>query len=235
MLREEKFLLGTGSILAAGAAVAIFTLVAGNDDSQPGNTPTVVQSTPEQDSRLVREQQLSRMIANDHAYVGQQGFRIVDSRPRGQGKCAEDATIFQPGWYDGDTGLLYQVEKGGELFAVCFSHDDEAVTRARAVPLNPPAQPPVVREPQIDQAMLNTLIRNDRNYLGERGYSIVGNYEALGNCEDHGINGVFNDNAGWKGDDTGILYTINDGEGNPYWACVSHDNGRVIDVTAAPK
>lgn len=243
MLREEKALLVGGGVIAMAAAAGIFALVSGGEDN-PVYVPPPVAHTPvtpapapaPQNTAALRAEQLARMFNNDRTYAGGYGYVIVDTAPRAQGRCTEEATVNPTGWYGGDTGLLYQAEKGGALYTMCFSHDDEVVTRARAMPLTPAPQVQAPAEPQVDQVALDRLIAADRAYLNERGYRILGGYEALGTCEDRGASGVFNDNAGWRGNTTGIMYTIADEYGDRYWACASHDrNGRVVDMTAAPK
>jgi hypothetical protein len=243
MLREEKALLLGGGVLAAVAAAGIFAMVSGGSDNtatqtrQPERTPVTTPET-QPNPALLRQAQLTRMVENDRVYTGARGYALTDSAPRGQGQCTEDATIGQSGWYGGNTGLLYQAEKGGALYMICLSHGNEAVTGGRVMPLNPAPAPRVEEpaKPQIDQVLLNRMISENRRYLSDRGYQIVGSYEALGNCEDHGASGVFNDNAGWKGGNTGILYTIKDEDNNRYWACASHSNGRMQEpIMAAPK
>lgn len=239
MLREEKALLVGGGVLAAVAAAGIFAMVSGGADNTAPVARNPVQTPVTQPSEAeLRRAQLSRMIENDRAYTGARGYVLTDAAPRGQGQCTEDAAIGRSGWFGGNTGLLYQAEKGGALYMVCLSHGNEAVTGGRVMPLNSAPAPRVEEpvKPQIDQALLNSMISEDRRYLSDRGYQIVGNYEALGNCEDHGARGVFNDNAGWNGGNTGILYTIKDEDNNRYWACASHINGRMqTPIMAAPK
>lgn len=243
MLREEKALLAGGGVLAAIAAAGIFAMVSGGgDDNTVATQPYKPEQAPatQPNETMTRQAQLGRMIDNDRAYTGARGYVLTDATPRGQGQCTEDASIARSGWYGGNTGLLYQAEKGGALYTICLSHNNEAVTGGRVMPLNPAPAPRVEQQqpakPQVDQALLNRMLTEDSHYLSSKGYYIVGNYEALGNCEDHGARGVFNDNAGWLGGNTGILYTIKDEDNNRYWACASHINGRMQEpIMAAPK
>jgi hypothetical protein len=234
MIREQKALAGIGAALTFAVAAALYTPISNHFEEaaaqrEQARIEAQARAEAERQARLQAEaeerqriaDQLERMIANDNAYVGSEGYAIVDVTPRAQGQCNEDATISNSGWYDGDTGLLYQLEKGGQLFRACISHSDEAVTRARAVSLS-------------QEDMLSRMLDNDANYLNRNGYSIISNgYEALGTCSDQGAKGVFNDNSGWNGPNTGIMYKVQDNKGTDYWACLSHNNNEQVSSAIA--
>lgn len=182
------------------------------------------------DSKKIDQDMLSRMTKNDATYVGNHGYAIV-GKYRSLGTC-NDSKSDRSGWHGASTGIQYEVEKAGKFFEVCVSHKKEQVTKARAHALNPDAhtKPTPTAKPQVDRAQLQKLLNADESYLKLKGYSVVGGYQALGNCFDNATN----DNSGWKGGNTGIQYEIAKG-GKHFRACASHDNGGVVKFRAHPK